>query len=141
MNGADVNVGVGEPVFVGQFDVPISPSGTFVIPEEWRFITEKGSSVFLMPDKIAGCVNLMSAGEMEKLLTSVRERALTDPECYQALQVIGKHSSQVKVDATGAVALPDFIRNEAGLKGRAILKGVLRQIKIWNPEKIAGGEC
>jgi hypothetical protein len=43
--------------------------------------------------------------------------------------------------ADAAIALPDFIRNEAGLKGRAILKGVLRQIKIWNPEKIAGGEC
>lgn len=139
MNGADVNAG--EPVFVGQFDVPISPSGTFVIPEEWRFITVKSSSVFLMPDKADGCVNLIPASEMEKMLANVRERALTDPECYQALQVIGEHSSQVEVDASGTVALPDFIRNEAGLKDRAILKGALRQIKIWNQEKIAGGQC
>jgi len=130
-----------EPIFVGEFDLPISPLGTFVIPEKWRFITAEGPFVFLMTKKTDGSVNLMPASETKKMLANLRERALTDSEYYHALQVIGEHSSLVEVDASGVIELPEFIRKDIGLKDRVVLKGALHMIKICNPQKKDRGPC
>ena len=47
------------PPFLGRFDGPISSSGRFVLPEEWRFITASNSDIYLMPDEDDGCLRLI----------------------------------------------------------------------------------
>ena len=83
---------VENPPFLGRFDVPISSSGRFVLPEEWRFITASSRDVYVMPDEDEGSLRLIPGALMEKELARGAELALCDQKLTQALKVIGENT-------------------------------------------------
>lgn len=41
-------------------------------------------------------------------------------------------ATEVSVDSIGRMLLPDFLKDRAGLKGKAALVGVQNRLEIWN---------
>jgi len=119
---------------LGRFDVPISSSGRFVLPEEWRFITVSSRDVYVMPDEDEGCLRLIPGALMEKELARGAELALCDPKLNQALKVIGEHTCIVTVDQDGGIEIPDWQRKYMGTQDHVALQGAVRMIKIYDPK-------
>ena len=78
--------------FVGRYDHALDPKKRFTIPREWRALMGDPEFVYVMPDPVERCVNIIPTVEMEARLAKLRERALFDPALAPVLQKIGANS-------------------------------------------------
>jgi transcriptional regulator MraZ len=48
---------------------------------------------------------------------------------------VGSKSVQVALDKAGRICLPDEMAGAAGIKGEAVLVGLIDLFEIWNPAR------
>ena len=89
-----------------------------------------------MPDPSEKCLNLIPAVEMETRLQKLREKALFDPQCNRALQVIGANSDQLTLDVQGRIRVRDKLLQFANLTTTVAMVGSVRMIKLWDPSAL-----
>lgn len=125
-------------VIIGRYDVPVGSNGIIELPEDWRAsLVGDASCVYVHIDRKKKCIDIVPTGTMEVELSKMRERSLTDPAMFAALQTIGKHISQVKVEDGCRIELPESLRECCGIKKSAVLVGAIRCAKAYAPETIA----
>ena len=124
-------------VLVGRYDHALDPKKRFTIPREWRDAMGNPDYVYVMPDPSEKCLNLIPAVEMETRLQKLREKALFDPQCNRALQVIGANSDQLTLDVQGRIRVRDKLLQFANLTTTVAMVGAVRTIQLWNPEALA----
>ena len=59
-------------VLVGRFDHSLDPKKRLTIPSEWRAIMGDYPYVYIMPDPVEQCLDLIPAAEMEVRLEKLR---------------------------------------------------------------------
>lgn len=75
---------------VERIERKLDSSNRVKIPKRWLAMAGRCKCVCLMPDPKEGCLRLISQGDIEKRMAKLREKALTDPAVYRAVQIIGK---------------------------------------------------
>ncbi len=107
------------------------------IPAKW--LPQKGDlelTLVLWPRESAGaCIRVLPPMQMAKLMQSIDDMPNSDPRKVVLKRIIGSGSAQAGVDKSGRICLPDEMAREAGLKGEAMLVGLLDRFEIWNPER------
>jgi MraZ protein len=107
------------------------------IPAKW--LPQKGDlelTLVLWPRESAGaCIRVLPPMQMAKLMQSIDDMPNSDPRKVVLKRIIGSGSAQAGVDKSGRICLPDEMAREAGLKGDAMLVGLLDRFEIWNPER------
>jgi division/cell wall cluster transcriptional repressor MraZ len=93
--------------------------------------------VYVMPDPSEKCLNLIPAAEMETRRQKLREKALFDPQCNRALQVIGANADQLTLDVQGRIRVRDKLLQFANLTTTVAMVGSVRMIKLWDPRALA----
>jgi division/cell wall cluster transcriptional repressor MraZ len=124
-------------VLVGRYDHALDPKKRFTIPSEWRDAMGSPNYVYVMPDPSEKCLNLIPAVEMETRLQKLREKALFDPQCNRALQVIGANADQLTLDVQGRIRVRDKLLQFANLTTTVAMVGSVRMIKLWDPRALA----
>jgi division/cell wall cluster transcriptional repressor MraZ len=124
-------------VLVGRYDHALDPKKRFTIPSEWRDAMGSPNYVYVMPDPSEKCLNLIPAAEMETRLQKLREKALFDPQCNRALQVIGANADQLTLDVQGRIRVRDKLLQFANLTTTVAMVGSVRMIKLWDPRALA----
>ena len=114
----------------------VREDGTFVLPDDWRFVLDGSRGVYLMQDGGERCINLIPDDAMEKQLASIRKQAESDPDMNEALAVIGQNASRICVASDGSIEIPERLRRFADINGNAVLVGAVRMIKIWNQNEL-----
>jgi division/cell wall cluster transcriptional repressor MraZ len=123
-------------VLVGRYDHALDPKKRFTIPREWRDAMGNPDYVYVMPDPSEKCLDLIPAVEMETRLQKLREKALFDPQCNRALQVIGANSDQLTLDVQGRIRVRDKLLQFANLTTTVAMVGSVRMIKLWDPSAL-----
>ena len=123
--------------FVGRYDHALDPKKRFTIPREWRSLMGDPEFVYVMPDPMERCVNIIPAVEMEARLAKLRERALFDPALAPVLQKIGASSEMPSLDVQGRIRISDKLLQFANLTTTVAMVGAVRTIKIWDPAALA----
>lgn len=121
-------------VLVGRYDHALDPKKRFTIPREWRDAMGNPDYVYVMPDPSEKCLDLIPAVEMETRLQKLREKALFDPQCNRALQVIGANADQLTLDVQGRIRVRDKLLQFANLTTTVAMVGSVRMIKLWDPK-------
>jgi MraZ protein len=107
------------------------------IPAKW--LPQKGDlelTLVLWPRESTGaCIRVLPPMQMAKLMQSIDDMPNSDPRKVVLKRIIGSGSAQAGVDKSGRICLPDEMAREAGLKGEAMLVGLLDRFEIWNPER------
>ena len=106
------------------------------IPAKWR-PAEAGTELTLMlwpKHKEGPCLRVLPPGEMAKLVASIEAMSNGDPNKVVLKRFIGSESVQVSVDKAGRICLPEDMSRAAGIKGEAVLVGLLDRFEIWNPQ-------
>ena len=124
-------------VLVGRYDHALDPKKRLTIPSEWRDAMGSPNYVYVMPDPSEKCLNLIPAAEMETRLQKLREKALFDPQCNRALQVIGANADQLTLDVQGRIRVRDKLLQFANLTTTVAMVGSVRMIKLWDPRALA----
>ena len=109
------------------------------IPAKWR-PAEPGTelTLILWPKAKAGpCLRVLPPPQMAKLVREVNAMANSDSHKVVLKRFIGSESVQVTLDKAGRICLPERMAREAGIKGEAVLVGLLDRFEIWSPERYA----
>ena len=120
-------------VLVGRFEHALDPKKRFTIPSEWRYALGDPDYVYVMPDPVDRCLDLIPAVEMESKLEKLREKALFDPQYAAALQTIGANSDQLVLDSQGRIRVSDRLLRFANLTTTVAMLGSVRMIKLYEP--------
>ncbi|MGH7943267.1 MAG: division/cell wall cluster transcriptional repressor MraZ [Limisphaerales bacterium] len=127
-----------EPIYYNsRFQHGVDEKRRVQIPSKW--LPQKAGvelTLVLWPRESAGaCIRVLPPEQMAKLMRSIDEMPNTDPRKVVLKRLIGSGSAQASVDKSGRICLPDEMAREAGLKGEAVLVGLLDRFEIWNPER------
>jgi MraZ protein len=107
------------------------------IPAKWR--PEKNGvelTMMLWPKHQAGtCLRVLPPLEMAQLMADIEAMPKGDANKVVLKRFIGSESVQVALDKGGRICLPDEMARAAGIKGEAMLVGLLDRFEIWNPAR------
>lgn len=126
---------------VGRFDYALDPKKRFTIPSEWRALMGNPRYVYVMPDPVEKCLDLVPTAEMESRLAKLREKALFDPVANRALQTIGAVSELPTLDIQGRIRISDRLLQFANLTTTVAMLGSVRMVKLWDPKALAPAEA
>jgi len=121
------------PVFVGRFDVSVNTDGIFMLPDDLKYILNAGSTVYLVPDGMEKCLDLIPKEEMENELARIRKQVKSDPRTNEILITMEQTASKIRIDSLGCIKIPKNLRLLVGIANEATLVGAIRMIKIWDP--------
>ena len=107
------------------------------IPAKWRPEADGTElTVILWPKHQAGaCLRVLPPAEMAKMKADIDAMPNSDPNKVVLKRFIGSESTQVTLDKSGRICLPDEMARAAGIKEDAILVGLLDRFEIWNPAR------
>ena len=105
------------------------------IPAKW--LPTEGSVEFTMilwpKAKEGPCLRVLPPQEMAELMASIDAMPNSDPNKVILKRNIGSKSVQVTADKAGRICLPEEMAKASGIKGEAMLVGLLDRFEIWNP--------
>ena len=107
------------------------------IPAKWR-PEEPGTelTVILWPKHQAGaCLRVLPPAEMAKMKADIDAMPNSDPNKVVLKRFIGSESTQVTLDKSGRICLPDEMARAAAITEEAVLVGLLDRFEIWNPAR------
>jgi MraZ protein len=107
------------------------------IPAKWRPEKEGAElTMILWPKHQAGsCLRVLPPSEMAKMKADIDGMPNGDSNKVVLKRFIGSESVQVTLDKAGRICLPDEMARGAGIKGEAVLVGLLDRFEIWNPSR------
>jgi MraZ protein len=129
----------GRTYYNSRFQHGIDQKRRIQIPAKWR-PEEDGTelTVIIWPQHQAGvCLRVLPPEEMAQLMADLDALPNGDPKKVVLKRIIGSESVQVPLDKAGRICLSDEMVKAAGLKGEAMLVGLLDRFEIWNPETYA----
>jgi MraZ protein len=116
------------------------------IPSAWR-PEEDGTelTMIIWPQHQAGvCLRVLPPEQMARLVADLDALPNGDPKKVVLKRIIGSESVQVPLDKAGRICLSEEMVKAAGLKGEAMLVGLLDRFEIWNPhtyEKVKAADA
>jgi transcriptional regulator MraZ len=106
------------------------------IPAKWR--PQKAAvelTLILWPrEGVGSCVRVLPPMQMAKLMSAIDGMPNSDPKKVVLKRIIGSDSAQASVDKAGRICLPEEMARGSGIKGEAVLVGLLDRFEIWSPE-------
>ena len=127
-----------EHMFFGQFHHNIDDKGRLTIPSRYRdLLAAEEAYVMRGFDQ-----NLMvfPASAFERISRRVEQMNLTDPKVRLLRRLVFAGTSQLEIDKTGRILLPQFLRQNYIKDSSAVVVGVGNYFEIWTPERWAGQE-
>jgi MraZ protein len=118
-------------VFLGQFEHAIDEKGRMTIPA--RFREELGEIAYLTR---AFDQNLTAMPEpvFNALAERLSDLSVTVPEVRLLQSLIFSNAVRVEFDRSGRILIPQFLRDQACLKGAAVVVGQGKRFEIWAPD-------
>ena len=107
------------------------------IPSKWRPDQEGTElTIVVWPKHQAGtCLRVLPPAKMAKLAADIEALPNGDPNKTILKRSVGSKSVQVALDKAGRICLPDEMAGAAGMKGEAVLVGLIDLFEIWNPAR------
>jgi MraZ protein len=118
------------PQFFGRYEHSLDPKGRIVLPA--RFRLHFGTQAFLS-QYFDGCLALWTPDEFAKRLEALLAAQGRSAADRQMARVWAGGSQEVEIDKQGRLALPQHLREFAGLETAVLIMGALERVELWNP--------
>ena len=119
-----------ELMFLGQYVHSFDDKNRLTVPAKYRELIADGAFVVQGLDR-----NLMvlTPAAFEIIYQRIMAMNLTDPTARLLRRIILGSASQLEVDKSGRILLPQNLREFAGLNGDVVLIGQGDYFEIWEP--------
>jgi MraZ protein len=119
-------------MFLGEFQHSLDTKGRVILPARYRDQLAEGAYV---TKGRGGCLSVFTPEEFEDVASQVREQSKRGAKELNAARVFFSGALEVKPDKQGRVALPQNLREYAGLSRDVVVAGVFSRIEIWDRER------
>ncbi|MEI6084851.1 MAG: hypothetical protein WCS70_11175 [Verrucomicrobiota bacterium] len=123
-------------VFVGTFRHSVDEKKRLAIPAKWRGTAGDTQEYYVLPLPNGHLFALPEAA-MAKMLEKVDDISIGDYERRNVLRLISGDAHGSACDGQGRIILTEELLKHAGIKGDAVLVGVLKGFEIWAPDRLA----
>ena len=121
-------------MFLGRYEHTIDEKGRLTIPARYRELLADGAYVTQGFDR-----NLMvlPSAVFVQLSSHANQLSVTDPTARTLKRYIFSTAERIEIDRAGRILLPQFLRQQVGLNGGAVIVGVGDYFEIWSPDQWA----
>ncbi len=125
-------------MFLGEYRHNLDSKDRLTIPSKFRDDLSDGLYFVLGFDL---SLMAMPPQTFEKILVRLQALNIADPDVRLLNRRILGSATQVEMDKSGRVLIPEFLRHRAGLEGELILVGQGAYFEIWSPLEWAKQEA
>ncbi len=119
-------------MFLGEFQHSLDTKGRVILPARYRDQLAVGAYV---TKGRGGCLSVFTPEDFEDVASQVREQSKRGAKELNAARVFFSGAQEVKPDKQGRVALPQNLREYAGLTREVVVAGVFSRIEIWDRDR------
>src|SRR3954451_3717129 len=119
-------------MFLGEYQHSLDAKGRVILPARFRDQLEQGA---VMAKALDGCLAVYPMEEWARIAENARDLAQRGPRERQAARALFSSAVEIVPDKQGRVAVPQHLREFAGLSREVIVAGVYHRIEIWDAQK------
>jgi transcriptional regulator MraZ len=119
-------------MFLGEFQHSLDTKGRVILPARYRDQLAEGAYV---TKGRGGCLSVFTPEDFEDVASQVREQSKRGAKELNAARVFFSGALEVRPDKQGRVALPQNLREYAGLTREVVVAGVFSRIEIWDRDR------
>lgn len=116
-------------MLIGQHIHTIDPKKRLSLPSSFR--KELGKKVVLT-NGLDRCIFVYSVDEWAIVAEKLANTSIGSADQRAFNRFILSGASEVDIDASGRILVPDFLKKFANLEDRVVLAGVHNRVEIWN---------
>jgi len=116
-------------MFIGEYSHTIDPKGRLAVPIKMRAKLADGAVVTKGLDS---CLFVYPKNEWENLAKKLSGLPIADTKARAFSRMMLAGAMEVEFDKQGRVLLPNYLREFASLKNKAVVAGLYNRIEIWN---------
>lgn len=118
-------------MFVGEYQHSLDTKGRVILPAKFRDQLADGS-VVTKSGSGDGCLVVYTAEEFMRVAEDARQKSRRGPRERQAARSFFAGAAEITPDKQGRVALPQHLRDYAGLERDVVVAGIFSRIEIWD---------
>jgi len=123
---------VERPMFLGEHQHSLDAKGRVILPARFRDQLEDGA---VMAKALDGCLAVYPVDEFHRVAANLREARARGATERQAARSYFSGAVEITPDRQGRVAVPQHLREYAGLDREVIVVGGFDHIEIWNAQR------
>jgi MraZ protein len=116
-------------MFLGEFQHSLDAKGRVILPAKYR--DQLAAGAFVTKGR-GGCLSVFTPEEFDNVASQVREQSKRGPRELNAARSFFAGASEIQPDRQGRVALPQNLREFAGLEREVMVVGLYSRIEIWD---------
>jgi MraZ protein len=122
-------------MFIGEYRHTLDDKGRIAIPAKLRY-SKIGEDEFWVATKgFDRCLFLYPKYEWERIVKKINERlSFTKKEDRSFLRMFISPATEQAVDRQGRIAIPQSLREYAGIQKEVVTLGAVNRIEIWSEE-------
>lgn len=119
-------------MFLGEYDYRVDVKGRVPLPPKFREKLKDGLVLTAGPEK---CIVVYSSAEWEKLASNLTGGSIVPSKLRRLNRAVFASAYSLETDGQGRVALPQLLRDHAGIRGEVVVAGANTYFEIWNKEQ------
>jgi MraZ protein len=116
-------------MLIGEYKHTIDEKNRISLPVKFR--KELGKNVVVTPG-LDTCLFIFTLAEWKKITDRLGEMSLLQSDTRSFNRYLLGGATEVAVDTNGRILLPDFLKDRANLKQKAVFVGVNSRVEIWD---------
>jgi MraZ protein len=119
-------------MFIGEYNYSVDAKGRVAIPAKFRVSLSKGAVVTRGLDN---CLFVYSRTEWTALAEKLSSLPISQANTRAFSRLMLAGAMDVKIDKQGRIMLPDYLKQYAGVKKKAVIAGLYNRLEIWDEDK------
>ncbi len=117
-------------MFLGQHQNAIDAQNRLAVPDRFRDLLTQGAVITQGFDRN---LLVLSAEAFQAIYDRFTAMNIADPLARLLLRMLLGNASELELDASGRIHVPQALREYAGLESDAVLVGQGRYFEVWTP--------
>jgi len=122
-------------MFIGEYRHTLDDKGRIAIPAKLRYSKVGEDEYWVATKGFDRCLFLYPRYEWERIVKKINERlSFTKKEDRSFLRMFISPATEQTVDRQGRIAIPQSLREYAGIQKEVVTLGAVNRIEIWSEE-------
>ncbi len=120
-------------MFIGEYKHTLDEKGRVAIPAKLRYSKVGEEEYWVSTKGFDRCLFLYPRNEWNRIVEKLNQRlSLTKKEDRSFLRMFVAPANEQSLDKQGRIAIPQSLREYAGIQKEAVILGAINRIEIWS---------
>ncbi|MFW6139670.1 MAG: division/cell wall cluster transcriptional repressor MraZ [Spirochaetota bacterium] len=122
-------------MFIGEYRHTLDEKGRIAIPAKLRYSKIGEEEYWIVTKGFDHCLFVYPRDEWHRIVQNINQKlSLTKKEDRSFLRMFVSPANEQVVDRQGRIAVPQGLREYAGINREAVVLGAINRIEIWSVE-------